>query len=300
MKTTAFLCLALSAATLASATLPHAARAQDIPSPDARQAAPSADVAAPAPDPNAARSVNLWWDAPPATSFVNEVTVDQSAPGSFFMACGFGGGYFGLQEMPDKRRVATFSVWDESAGSGTAPTKVEELAIGDGAKVERFGAEDAGAKVTWPFGWRDGRTYKLLVRAVPDNDRVIYSAYIAGPGLNGWKMMASLRARSDAKYLQGLYSFVEDFRRDGKSVQQARRARFGNGLVKTPVGEWVAITKGRFGADANTQTNIDAKIDSQGAGMQRQQFFSLATGGLTRQTTELGQKLEIAPLNLPN
>ena len=51
----------------------------------------------------AARSVHLWFqtqestDAPMA-AYYNECVVRKHTPGSFFMACGFDGGYFGVQD----------------------------------------------------------------------------------------------------------------------------------------------------------------------------------------------------------
>lgn len=303
MKPIAAVQVAVQAAALCSAlAVAPVAQAQDFPAPDAG-AQPASTASNPALNPNAARSVHLWWSAPPATAFVNTLTVGDSVPGSYFMACGFNGGYFGLQDLPDKRRVVLFSVWDDATGDNAnavaAPQRVEVLAAGDGVEVSRFGGEGTGAKTMLPFAWKSGRPYTMLVRAVPDGDRVIYSAYISGLGISGWKLMASLRTRASSPYLQGLYSFVEDFRRDGKSLQQARSARFGNGWVKAAGNEWVSITQARFGADANSPTNINAKVESVQDGPQRQQFFALATGGLTRQSTPVGARLEIAPLELP-
>jgi len=61
----------------------------------------------------AARSVHLAYDAPEGTAFYTEMTVEQSHPGSYFMACGFSQGYFGIQEL-NKRgdKIVLFSVWD--------------------------------------------------------------------------------------------------------------------------------------------------------------------------------------------
>jgi hypothetical protein len=303
MKHRAARALALSVLLAAPAALPCATFAQEFPSPEARETAPvEATVAEelpadnPARNPDAARSVHLWWEAPPAASFVNEVTIDESVPGSYFMACGFSGGYFGLQELADKKKIALFSVWDEEASGGNAPSRVEVLSTGDGVTASRFGGEGTGAKTTWPFAWKTGRTYKMLVRARPDGENVIYSAYIAGPDIKGWKQMASLRVRSTRHYLQGLYSFAEDFRRDGKSLLQQRRARFGSGWVSTPDSEWIAVTRARFGADGNTHRNIDGGVQTLG----ERRYFFLATGGLIRQQTPLGTQLEIAPLVMPN
>lgn len=49
------------------------------------------------PAPRAARSVHLWWNAPEGTDFYNEMSIEQSTRGSYFMACGFSHGYFGMQ-----------------------------------------------------------------------------------------------------------------------------------------------------------------------------------------------------------
>ena len=53
--------------------------------------------------------------APEADAFYNELTVERSVPGSYFMACGFRHGYFGIQELPRGRKVVLFSVWDPTA-----------------------------------------------------------------------------------------------------------------------------------------------------------------------------------------
>jgi hypothetical protein len=34
--------------------------------------------------------------------FYNELTVERSTPGSYFMACGFTGGYLGIQDLPEE------------------------------------------------------------------------------------------------------------------------------------------------------------------------------------------------------
>jgi hypothetical protein len=70
--------------------------------------------------------------------------------------------------------------------------------------------------------------------------------------------------------LRGLYSFIEDFKRDGASLTKERRARFGNGWVKAG-GAWKPVAEARFTADGNPAVNIDA-------GPVADRFF-LATGG---------------------
>ena len=46
----------------------------------------------------ACRSVHLGYPAAEGVSFYNEVTVEKSADGTYFMVCGWSKGYFGIQE----------------------------------------------------------------------------------------------------------------------------------------------------------------------------------------------------------
>jgi hypothetical protein len=84
---------------------------------------------------------------------------------------------------------------------------------------------------------------------------------------------------------------VEDFRRDGKSVSQIRKARFGNAWIKPLKGEWTELTHARFtgsSAEWESKENIDAGLADAG-------WFYLATGGETRKTHPLNGVLERGP-----
>src|SRR3954464_11588758 len=76
--------------------------------------------------PRAARSVHLHLSAPEADAFYNELTVERSVPGSYFMACGFSHGYFGIQELGGGKKVVLFSVWDPTRGDDAAGVPVEQ------------------------------------------------------------------------------------------------------------------------------------------------------------------------------
>src|SRR5262249_353112 len=60
----------------------------------------------------ACRSVHLGYPAGEGAAFYNELTVEKSAPGTYFVACGFNMGYFGIQELANGKKVVLFSVWD--------------------------------------------------------------------------------------------------------------------------------------------------------------------------------------------
>src|SRR5262249_59696880 len=65
----------------------------------------------------AARSVHLGYSAPEGLLFYNEVVVEKSVNGSYFMACGWNTGYFGIQQLDGSDdKVVLFSVWDPTKG----------------------------------------------------------------------------------------------------------------------------------------------------------------------------------------
>ena len=170
--------------------------------------------------------------------YYNEVTVEQSQPGSYFCACGFSHGYFGIQELVDGKKVVLFSVWDPPGSDGEkqdpnaveAAHRVEVLSQGEGVRVKRFGGEGTGGQSFLDFQWEKGRACKFLVRATPEGDKTTYAAWFLGQGEQAgrrpapaWKHLATFRTAARGESLRGLYSFVEDFRRDGKSPGEPRR-----------------------------------------------------------------------------
>jgi len=256
----------------------------------------------PAENPKAARSVHLAYLAPEGTLFYNEATVEESVPGSYFMACGFHRGYFGIQELANGEKVVLFSVWDPTEGNDPKAVaeehRVEVLGQGEGVEVSRFGGEGTGGKSMFKYPWQTGQTYKFLVAATVAGDKTTYAGYFFLAEKRSWQHMATFRTRTGGggtggAPLRGYYSFVEDFRRDGKSVTERRRARFGHGWIKTLDGDWVALTRARFTADGNVHLNINA-------GLAGDDFF-LQTGGDTQNTLPLRSIIErTPPVDLPN
>ncbi|MBI5759027.1 MAG: DUF3472 domain-containing protein [Planctomycetales bacterium] len=251
----------------------------------------------PAAEPRAARSVHLGWDAPPADAFYLDMTIDQSTPGSYFMACGWDTGYFGLQELGDGKKVVIFSVWDPTKGDDQKAVpldqRVELLHSDPDVRIRRFGGEGTGGQCMGPFAWKIGETHRFAVRATIEDKKTAYAGYIFRPETQRWRHLVTFRTRTDGKPLRGLYSFIEDFRRDTKSVHDVRRARFGNGWVRVTTGEWKPITQARFtasGAEWEAKDSIDAGT-SDGA-------WFLATGGATKTSTPLKSRIEQpAPAN---
>jgi len=235
--------------------------------------------------PIAARSVHAWHPAPESEWVYGEVSVEKSVPGSYFCTIGFSCGYCGMQELPDGRKVAIFSVWDpgDPFDFSARPENVDEkirtknLYAGEGVKVERFGGEGTGGKSMMPFDWKIGETCRFAVNVRKDGDhRAAFSGYVWRNG--AWFKIATfstLQTRG-VPSIKEVYSFVEDFRRTEASKMQVRRASFLNFFAKPVGGEWMAVEYGRFTADKNPIMTVDAEIVPNG--------FTMTTGGTTENT----------------
>jgi hypothetical protein len=243
------------------------------------------------PQPRAARSVHLGYAAPEARVFYNELTVERSVPGSYFMACGFRHGYFGIQELGNGKKVVIFSVWDPTKGDDpnavAKERRVEVLYKADDVTARRFGGEGTGGQSFFNYHWRIGETCRFLVKATVHEGETAYAAYFFLPESKAWKHLITFRTFAGGDGLQGLYSFIEDFRRDGKSAKQVRRAIFGNGWVSDPEGKWAPLTRAHFTASGATW---EAK-ETIDAGVLKDRFY-LQTGGDTTTTTPLGTWME--------
>lgn len=226
----------------------------------------------------ACRSVHLIYPAPEAVAFYNEVTVQKSSPGTYFMATGFSGGYFGIQELYDGKKLIIFSVWDP--GDQNDPDQVKEehrvkMIYKDTAtRVGRFGNEGTGGQSFYDYDWKVGETYRFCVSVQPDGKWTEYTGWFFFPETQEWKKLVTFSTLTPNKSLVGLYSFIEDFYRNGKSAQQILRAQFGNGWVVDKNGQYHSINRAQFSGDSNPSVNINAGVDED-------RFF-LQTGGDTQ------------------
>lgn len=234
----------------------------------------------------ACRSVHLGYSAEPATAFYNEVRVTDSDAGAYFMVVGWAGGYCGIQEQSNGNKVVIFSLWDSSHTDD--PKRLPEdlrtkvIYNASDVRVGRFGGEGTGGQSFFKYDWKKGETYRFIVQVRTGTDgRPEYSGFFYLPETKSWKHLVTFSSPAAPKELRGPHSFVEDFRRSGKSkadpatwsTKFARRAEFGPAFVRTLKGEWKPITRAQFTADGNPVLNIDA-------GLSDKRFF-IATGGAT-------------------
>jgi len=230
--------------------------------------------------PRAARTVHFRWRAPAGDLFYNEARVLESVPSTYVAAAGWNRGYFGMQEHSAKDMVI-FSVWDSSGAhdsDSAAPDERVEVVYGNPkAAIRRFAGEGTGAQCKYPYAWRAGETYRFLVQAEVNGAKTSYTAWFYLNEAKRWEKLAVFRAATGGGALEGYYSFVEDFRRDGRSPRERRRARFGRGWVRSLAGVWKPIVRARFTVDETPPRNMDASADGAS--------FELATGGDVRNTT---------------
>lgn len=185
---------------------------------------------------HACRSVHLAYRADSGRAFYNEARVMETAPGSYFMVAGFNGGYFGIQELANGKKVVIFSLWDSHASDDpkSVPESQRTKAVYNDPQVRvgRFGGEGTGGQSFFDYEWKKGEVCRFLVHVRPAAEgRAEYTGFFYVPETKTWKRLATFSSPSAPKKLGGLYSFVEDFRRNGESTKHTRRAQFGLSLI---------------------------------------------------------------------
>ncbi len=257
----------------------------------------------PKPRRNAA-SVHLRYPLPDsvkAVAFYNEITIPQGADivHSYYMACGFARGYFGMQVNSASERRVIFSVWDsgnEAVDRNKVPdsNRVQLLAKGEEVIANDFGNEGTGGHSHWVYNWKAGVTYPLMVTALADSatQSTIYTGYFFIPELQKWKLIASFRAPKDGKNLRSLYSFNENF--VGLNGQLQRKAFFSNQWIQRENGSWKEITQSSFSYDATGKAGD--RID-YGGGMDNGKFY-LWNGGFQKANAAYGDLFNRPAANL--
>ncbi len=238
-----------------------------------------------------ARSVHLQyrgWKGP-AEVFYMETTVDVFCPGSYACVIAFDGGYAGVQELSNGERVAIFSIWEPGGLNLAAKEHEVDMALrteclyqGEGVQVSRFGGEGTGGKSMGGYAWQNGKPVIMALSAEAVNEhRTAYTCWLWHEEAKGWFRMATFSSLvgDSKKGMTGPYSFLEDFKRDVKSRDLVRAARF-NRMWCWNGKAWSAANTALFSGDANTLTTVDGGPTATG--------FWMATGGKTvNQTAKL-------------
>ncbi|MDL2142038.1 DUF3472 domain-containing protein [Flavobacterium tructae] len=228
-------------------------------------------------------SVHLNYQTPENTNtewYYNEITVPQNEDkiGSYFMANGFGEGYFGIQVNSATERRILFSVWSpfttDDPNSIPETHKIKLLKKGENVHTGEFGNEGSGGQSYLKYNWKAGNTYKFLLRGLPvGNNTTTYTAYFYAPELNKWLLIASFNRPQTNTYLKRFHSFLENF--IPEQGDQSRKVLFNNQWVCDEKGNWSEINSARF-----TNDNTGAKeYRMDFAGGTENGFFYLKNGG---------------------
>ena len=238
-----------------------------------------------------AASVHLAYPTPGYTNidaFYCEVTAVEAPLWTYFEACGWQRGYFGMQvNSPTERRII-FSVWDsgsEAVSRDRVPVgnRVVLVAKGDQVYSGDFGNEGTGGHSHLVYDWKTGTKQRFLATAQPtDAGHTIYAGYWFHPEQKKWMLISSWKAPQDGGYLRGLYSFNEDF--GGSNGQLRRKARFGNQWFRTADGRWHEQTTAKFSHDPTGQAD---RLD-RFMGVEDGEFF-LSNGGFIPGFTKFGE-----------
>lgn len=223
-----------------------------------------------------APSVHLFYQVPDnqhVVEFYTEAKGLTTPLDSFYMACGWQRGYFGMQVNSPTRRTILFSVWDSGDNKidpNTTPLadQVHVVATGPKVKAERFGNEGTGSHCMLTYHWHKGETYRFLVTAKQGKSHTVYSGYFYMPETEQWQLIGSMSAPGNST-MYGLYSFDEDFWSSNGYLK--RSADFSNQWVKFKNGGWHALTSavfsdtgGKWRTDYNARPVQDGFILSGG------------------------------------
>jgi hypothetical protein len=248
-----------------------------------------------------AASVHLSYPSPKGTNvaaFYCEMTGVADTIPTYYMACGWHRGYFGMQvNSPTERRII-FSVWD-SGNEAISRSKVADtnrvilMGKGEGVYSGDFGNEGTGGHSHLKYLWKTGEKQKFIVTAQPTNNTfTIFSGYWFHPEKKEWMLISSWKAPKDGGWLRGLYSFSEDF--GGSRGHLPRKALYGNQWIRTDKGEWIEITTASFSHDGTGRAD---RLD-RFMGVENGQFF-LHHGGFVNGFTRFGEKFNRPLLGVP-
>lgn len=244
-------------------------------------------------------SVHLAYALPEGDTewFYNEVTVPKEGETmhSYYMAAGFGEGYFGMQyNSPTERRIL-FSVWSpfDTQNPKDIPDdqKIKMLRRGKEVHIGEFGNEGAGGQSYLKYPWKAGRTYKFLMQVRPDGKgNTVYTAYFYATEEKKWRLIASfLRPQTDTWYRHP-HSFLENF--NPEQGYLSRKVLFGNQWARSKEGQWTRLTDATFTHDATA--NAKVRLDYQG-GKTRDNRFYLKMGGFFNESVPMGTKFHAEP-----
>lgn len=242
-------------------------------------------------------SVHLAYALPEQETewFYNEIRVPERGEvmHSYYMAAGFGEGYFGMQfNSPTERRIL-FSVWSpfETQDPKQIPEsdRIKMLRRGEGVHIGEFGNEGSGGQSYLKYPWKAGQTYRFLMGVRPDGKgNTVYTAYFFATEEAKWRLVASfLRPKTNTWYTHA-HSFLENF--SPEQGYLSREVEFTNQWALGKDGVWRRAHQATFTHDATASAGV--RLDYQGGLVADQSAFYLKMGGFFNESTLLRSKFE--------
>lgn len=235
---------------------------------------------------------NIKW-------FYNEVTVPKGEDqvGSYFMANGFGEGYFGMQVNSETERRILFSVWSSFVTDDPKHIPLDEQIIlakkGESVHTGEFGNEGSGGQSYMLYNWKAGETYKFLNSVEPDGKgKTTYTAYFFDTNTQKWLLIAQFIRPKTTTWYSSPYSFLENFIPEMGYV--SRKVNFGNQWACDDKGQWFELTSARFTGD--DIAGIEYRLDREG-GVENNAFY-LKNCGFFSTSVPLNIIFERKPSNL--
>jgi hypothetical protein len=228
-------------------------------------------------------------------AFYCEVTAVEDPIYTFYMACGWHRGYFGMQINSATERRIIFSVWDSGhegvdRAKVAADDRVTLIGKGEGVFTGDFGNEGTGGHSHLTYPWKTGQKQRFLVTAKPiDANHTVYSGYYFHPDKKAWMLISGWKAPKEGGYLRGLHSFSENFGGDNGHLR--RKALYGDQWIHTANGQWSELSVATFSHDPTGRAD---RLD-RFMGVEAGQFF-LSHGGFVEGFTKYGDKFQRPPM----
>lgn len=236
-------------------------------------------------------SVHLKYTLPQedVEYFYTEVTVpaNMDVIGSYFMATGFGEGYFGMQVNSENQRRILFSVWSPFDTQDPKQIPEEDRVVlmrqGEGVHVGEFGNEGSGGQSYLVYPWDSDVTYRFLAQVRPDGKgNTVYTGYFYAADESRWRLIASFKRPKTDTWYKGAHSFLENFIPENGCL--TRSGFYSNQWARTAKGEWVEVTEATFTYDNTAAKQV--RLDYNGG--ESKGAFYLQNGGFFNKHADYG------------
>lgn len=225
-----------------------------------------------------------------------EVKPGEDPDGTYCMAIGFTGGYYGMQVCYNGNRKLLFSIWSpyNTNDPSTIPEdqRVRVLRKHPRMNTGEFGNEGSGGQSYMDYDWESGKRYKFLCHIRPvENECTEFTSYFFVPESGKWELLCSFLRPKTQTYFQRPHSFLENFL--DVNGHNFRRAHYHNPWMVTTSGKWIPVERMRLTGDNAARK---AQRQDYGGGVTDNHFY-LNNCGFFAPHTPLDTHFSIDPVD---